>query len=139
MNQLYPQSSSVSEYIGRCLRLPGRPAVIDLKNAMLNAADFSAVDFDGVDLSDASVQNLSVKDALLTGVSKFEGSNWYGTAWWRAHAISPPLLRYLQINYPYHKKTPYFSDTTHSLGEYLAEIKRLEMAAGLQASLKSSE
>jgi hypothetical protein len=132
VNGLSNSSATVAGYIGQCLKLPGRPTTIDMSNIRLTLTDLSTVNLDDVILSDSYMDNLDLKNASLKGISKFDNSNWDATAWWRARAIAPALLKYLQDNYPYRRKGSYYSDDTKTFNEYRSEIDRLEKTARMQ-------
>ena len=125
-----PEAARVSDYMARCLRLPGRSATIDLSSTELINADFSNVDLERAELSGTDMISLDVKGAILTDISEFDGSDWSQTAWWRAKRISATLLHDLENRFPYQKQNrdSYFHDQTRNTDEYRTEIKRLEAA-----------
>lgn len=70
----------------------------------LSGTRFDNCDFSGVSLKNALINNLSLFHVNINGANidaiEFGWLNFYGTAWWEAAKLSPPLRKFLQEKYP---------------------------------------
>jgi hypothetical protein len=106
-----------------------RGLILDLSGALpvyLGGEDLSGFDLRGAILTDVVFDRSKLEGANLSDVSQFDDSGWDSVAWWRAAAISPPLLAYLKKNFQYSSDAKY--DPPATLEDYDKEVVRLEAA-----------
>jgi uncharacterized protein YjbI with pentapeptide repeats len=71
----------------------------DLSNTLLWQAGFSNINFNSATMTNTKLENADVTLADFSRVVDFNDSNWTYTQWWRAKALSPALLSYLEKEY----------------------------------------
>jgi hypothetical protein len=98
----------------------------DLTGILFSNSDLSGVDLTGAVITGTQFENCILSGAMLAGIEKFRGSDWSGTAWWRANKIDSKLLRFLEDKSQYSPDHTYFGDATRNMQEYQQEIHRLE-------------
>lgn len=101
----------------------------DLTGVMLSNADLSSVDLTGAIVTGTQFANCVLTDTTLAGVEQFKGSDWAGTAWWRAKTIDPKLLDFLEKSWKYSPSSVYFGDGTKNTQEYQQQVRRLETSS----------
>lgn len=106
----------------------GNARLLDLKQVLFYQTDMSNRPLTRLDISDAKFEAVNVKGAELAGILGFEGSNWQGTAWWRARYLDKALLQYLAQNFPYQKNQEYPGEKALSSQDYELNLKRLQTA-----------
>lgn len=73
---------------------PASTERVDLSGFHFFETDLHDIDFTNVDIARADLQRPIVDGAKLTP-SSFIDSNWSGVQWWKAKAVSGPLVQYL--------------------------------------------
>ncbi|HUJ82913.1 MAG TPA: pentapeptide repeat-containing protein [Candidatus Acidoferrales bacterium] len=71
------------------------PQGANLAGVVIESAELPGVDFSGANLSGTHFWNTNVTDADFTKVDSVDNSDWQGTHWWHAKAMSCPLVNYL--------------------------------------------
>jgi hypothetical protein len=70
---------------------------LDLSGTAWFNVDLTGADLHGANLENAWLSSVDLEQADLSKIERVTGSFWYGkTSWWRARAISPALLAYLE-------------------------------------------
>jgi uncharacterized protein YjbI with pentapeptide repeats len=86
------------------------------------------VDLSGADMAGFNSNRTNMNGANLSGVSNYSQTYWgdalSGTAWWLARAIDPPMLEFLDKNFPYTEGADYGVVRT-SQDDYQRSIERL--------------
>jgi hypothetical protein len=81
----------------------GRNESLDLRRVLLTNADLAGSNFGDALLEDSQMENLNLDGANLGAIVRYADSAWFGSNWWDAKAINPPLLEFLMKSwYPYH-------------------------------------
>ena len=119
----------VAKHLAGMLRERRPNQKVDLADVSLWFTDLSGINFNGVALDNAEIYGCNVANATFQDVTRFRGSIWKNTPWWRAERMNPELLRYLKNEFPFDNNTQYYQDTTPEQAEYLREVTRLEKIA----------
>ena len=126
---------AVSAQIVAVLRTPPPPGFHrDLSRTYLVEVDLANTDLHDASIEGAHIFSVDLTGADLSHVTNFLGLDAYGTAWWEARAISPPLLSYLQSRYPCDPGKRYGIDLdsarSYTDRQCQASLTRLTQAAG---------
>jgi hypothetical protein len=129
--KLLQQEIFLSQRLARLLkeRKPGDPAP-DLHGIGLSDADLSGCDLHGANISIMGWNRVNLDDCDMSGITVFQYSAYYDTAWWHAAAMSAPLLEYMKTNYPYVPGQGSTSTIALSAHEYEENIARLAAGGG---------
>ncbi|WP_263352593.1 pentapeptide repeat-containing protein [Acidicapsa acidisoli] len=100
---------------------------LNLASVSFSSCDLTGVNLNGADITSVNLSNNVVDRADFSGITKFEGANFSWCAWWRAHRISPQLLKYLTEYYTFNPKGEGWLNTNPkpTKAEYDASLKRL--------------
>jgi hypothetical protein len=135
VNHTYAASNDeiakVSDAVANLLKSPATQHRSRDQNFSLTDMQFvSGTDLTNIDFSYAIIRGTEFYKCDVSGsdfsfIKDFDGSDWEGTAWWRAKKISEPLLKYLSDNWKFDKTQEYYNDQTKDDGEYEKKVEAL--------------
>ena len=117
---------TITSQIGSLLKTARPPKIqVDLSATHLLNADWQGINLSGVIFESAFLNWMNLRDAEFD-VTRFNGVNLWGTAWWEVKSINRPFLDYLQKRYPFKPGVPYGPNgKVFSQTDYDAAIVRL--------------
>ncbi|HEY4380334.1 MAG TPA: hypothetical protein VGN01_08305 [Acidobacteriaceae bacterium] len=128
-NLLVQERIFLGAKVAGILRQPRRSTEpIDLNNVGLDSADLTGADLRGC-VAPYTWNMVNLDGADLRGMTGFQNTWVYNTAWWHASHIDQPFLHLLRERFPF--KADQTSNTPLGISEedYRRNLKRLETAA----------
>jgi hypothetical protein len=125
-DRLEQEQGLLSQRLGSLLR--GRAAgdaAPDLHAIGLTNVDLSGCDLRGANIAMTAWNWVNLDDCDMSGITEFQFSAFYSTAWWHVSAMSAGLLEHLKANYAYAPGQNCWSKIPVSAEEYAASIARL--------------